>query len=171
MGHGGIGEDGVRADLRRPSLTGNLNAPVYSTLNTTTYWQALFKSDIFHWFNPAAFGAPAGNQYDTVGRNSIRQPYFTRGDVSFAKNFPIKEQHQFLHRLEIFNVISPWHAGAVNGGPNGGGIQGNFQARNFSSLVPVDTDAAGNTLPESLQTGIRNLWTPHMLEMTLTYVF
>jgi len=66
MGYGGNGEDGVRADLPRPNLIGNPKAPVYGQLNTTTYWQALFQSDIFHWFNPAAYGAPAGNQYGTV---------------------------------------------------------------------------------------------------------
>jgi len=172
MGYGGNGEDGVRADLRRPNLIGNPKAPVYGQLNTTTYWQALFQSDIFHWFNPAAYGAPAGNQYGTVGRNTIRQPYFTRGDMSFAKSLPVTERHQFQYRLEIFNVFSPWHAGVVNGGPNGGGgIQGNFQARNFGSLVPIDTDASGNPLPENLQSGVRNLWTPRVLEMTLKYIF
>lgn len=31
----------------------------------------------------------------------------------------------------------------------------------------LDTDAAGNPLPEGLQSGIRNLWTPRMLKMTL----
>lgn len=43
------------------------------------------------------------------------------------------------------------------------------RAQDFTDLKPspqalewqdLDTDAAGNPLPESLQSGIRNLWTP-----------
>ena len=164
-GMGGYGEDGVRADLRRPNQVGDPNAPVFGQLNTSVYQQALFKSDIFHWFNPAAFALPAGNQYGTAGRNSIRQPYLMRGDRAFAKNFPITERHQFQYRLEIFNVFSLWHSNF------NGGIQGNLQAGNFGSLVPIDTDSAGKPLAENLQSGIRNLWQPRVLQMTLKYTF
>jgi hypothetical protein len=164
-GFGGIGEDGVRADLRRPNQVGNPNATVFGVLDTTKYQQALFQSDIFHWFNPAAFAAPAGNQYGTATRNSIRQPYLMVGDIAFAKNLPITERHQFQYRLEIFNVFSLWHSNF------NGGIQGNLQAGNFGSLVPIDTDSSGKPLPENMQSGIRNLWQPRVIQMTLKYIF
>ena len=144
---------------------GDPHTPVFGQLDTTKYQQALFKSDIFHWFNPAAFAAPAGNQYGTAGRNSIRQPYLMRGDIALAKNFPITERHQFQYRLEIFNVFSLWHSNF------NGGIQGNLQAGNFGSLVPIDTDSSGKPLPENMQSGIRNLWQPRVLQMTLKYIF
>jgi hypothetical protein len=170
-GFGGYGEDGVRADLRRPNQIGDPNAPVFGALNTATYPQALFKSKIFHWFNPAAYALPAGNQYGDVGRNSIRQPYFMRGDITLAKVFPITERQAFQFRMEIFNVFSLWHSN-INGGPNGGGgIQGNAQASNFGSLVPIDTGSSGQPLPESMQSGLRRLWNPRTLQFTAKYSF
>jgi len=170
-GFGGFGQDGVRADLRRPSLVGDPNGRVSGALDPNVYPQANFKSDIFHWFNPAAFAAPAGNQYGNVSRNSIRQPYFMRADIALGKNFRIKERHNFQYRLEIFNLGSLWHSN-INGGPNGGGgIQGNMQARNFGSLVPIDMDANGKPLPENLQSGVRRLWNPRVIQMALKYTF
>jgi hypothetical protein len=170
-GFGGFGQDGVRADLRRPNLVGDPNGQVFGALDPNVYPQANFKSDIFHLFNPAAFAAPAGNQYGDVSRNSIRQPYFMRADIALAKNFRINERHNFQFRLEIFNVGSLWHSN-INGGPNGGGgIQGNMQAGNFGSLVPIDTDANGKPLPENLQSGVRRLWNPRVIQMALKYTF
>ena len=170
-GLGGDGEDGVRADLRRPNQVGNPNAPVFGVLDPSVYPQANFKSNIFHWFNPAAYAAPAGNQYGDVSRNSIRQPYFMRGDVTFSKNFRITERQAFEYRLEIFNVFSLWHSN-INGGPNGGGgIQGNLQSPTFGSLVAIDTGSNGQPLPEYLQSGLRRLWNPRIIQMTAKYTF
>jgi hypothetical protein len=167
----GLSEDGVRSDIRRPNQVGNPNAPVFGVLDPTVYPQATFKSNIFHWWNPAAYAAPAGNQYGTVGRNSIRQPYFMRGDITLSKTFPITERQNFQYRLEIFNVFSLWHSN-INGGPNGGGgIQGNQHSSNFGSLVSYNTDAQGNLLPENEQSGLRQLWNPRIIQMTAKYTF
>jgi hypothetical protein len=170
-GLGGYGQDGVRADLRRPNQVGDPHAPVFGVLDPTVYPQANFKSNVFHWWNPAAYAAPAGNQYGTAGRNSVRQPYFMRGDITLSKNFRITERQSFQYRLEIFNVFSLWHSN-INGGPNGGGgIQGNLQSGNFGSLVPINYGSSGQPLPESLQSGLRNLWNPRTIQMTAKYVF
>jgi hypothetical protein len=170
-GLGGYGEDGVRADLRRPNQVGQPNGPVYGALDPTVYQQANFKSNIFHWFNPAAYAAAPGNQYGNVGRNSIRQPYVMRGDITLGKDFRVTERQNFQYRLEIFNVFSLWHSN-LNGGPNGGGgIQGNLQSSNFGSLVPIDLGANGNPLPENLQSGLRRLWNPRIIQMTAKYTF
>jgi len=170
-GFGGYGEDGVRADLRRPNQVGDPQAPVFGALDPTVYQQALFKNKIFHWFNPAAYTVAPGNQYGDVGRNSIRQPYFMRGDITLAKVFPITERQNFQFRMEIFNVFSLWHSN-INGGPNGGGgIQGNIQASNFGSLVPIDTGSSGDPLPENLQSGLRRLWNPRTIQLTAKYSF
>ena len=170
-GFGGFGQDGVRADIRRPNLVGDPNGQVFGALDPNVYPQANFKSDIFHLFNPAAFAAPAGNQYGDVSRNSIRQPYFMRADIALGKNFRINERHNLQYRLEIFNAGSLWHSN-INGGPNGGGgIQGNMQAGNFGSLVPIDLDANGKPLPENLQSGVRRLWNPRVIQMALKYTF
>jgi hypothetical protein len=106
-----------------------------------------------------------------VNRNSIRQPYFMRGDITFSKTFPITERQSFQYRLEIFNVFSLWHSN-LNGGPNGGGgISGNLQTGNFGSLVPIDLSSSGQPLPEYLQSGLRRLWNPRIIQMTVNYTF
>jgi hypothetical protein len=167
----GDGQDGNRADLRRPNQVGDPHAKVFGVLDPTVYEQANFKNNIYHWFNPAAYAEAAGNTFGDVGRNSIRQPYFMRGDITLAKNFPITERQNFQYRLEIFNVFSLWHSN-INGGPNGGGgIQGNQRSGTFGSLVPIDHDALGNPLPENLQSGFRRLWNPRIIQMTAKYTF
>lgn len=168
----GVGEDGVRPDIRRPNQVGNPNASVFGVLNPTVYAQANFRSNIYHWFNPAAYAQAAGNQYGDTGRNSIRQPYFMRGDITLSKNFPITETKVFQYRLEIFNVFSLWHSN-INGGPNGGGgIQGNQHASNFGSLVGYNYDPTGTfLLPESQQSGLRQLWNPRIIQMTAKFTF
>jgi len=170
-GLGDYGEDGVRADLRRPNQVGDPHAPVFGALDPNVYQQANFKSNIFHWFNPAAYVIGAGNQYGDVGRNSIRQPYFMRGDITLSKIFPITESKAFEYRLEIFNVFSLWHSN-INGGPNGGGgIQGNLQATTFGSLVGYNYGSSNNLLPESEQSGLRQLWNPRIIQMTAKFTF
>lgn len=170
-GLGGDGQDGVRADLRRPNQVGDPNALV-SSLDKTVYPQANFRSNIFHWFNPAAYAIGPGNQYGNVGRNSIRQPYFMRGDITLSKMFPITETKSFEYRLEIFNVFSLWHSN-INGGPNGGGgIQGNIQSSTFGSLVGYNYDSSGQTLlPEAQQSGLKQLWNPRIIQMTAKFTF
>jgi hypothetical protein len=89
-----------------------------------------------------------------------------RGDITLAKVSPITERQNFQFRMEIFNVFSLWHSN-INGGPNGGGgIQGNIQASNFGSLVPIDTGSSGDPLPENLQSGLRRLWSPRTIQFT-----
>ena len=169
-GLGDYGQDGVRADLRRPNQVGDPKAPLTS-LDPTVYQQANFRSNVFHWFNPAAYAIGPGNQYGDVGRNSIRQPYFMRGDITLSKIFPITESKNFEYRLEIFNVFSLWHSN-INGGPNGGGgIQGNIQAATFGSLVGYNYGSDGNLLPESQQSGLRQLWNPRIIQMTAKFTF
>jgi hypothetical protein len=94
-----------------------------------------------------------------------RRYHFMRGDITLEKVFPITERQSFQFGLQIFHVFSLWHSN-INGGPNGGGgIQGNAQSENFGSLVPIDHDASGNPLSESLQSGWRHLWNPRTIQL------
>jgi hypothetical protein len=166
----GLSEDGARSDIRHPNQVGDPHAAVFGALDPNVYQQANFKSNIFHWFNPAAYASPAGNQYGDVTRNSIRQPYFMRGDITLSKSFRITERQSFQYRLEIFNVFSLWHSN-INGGPNGGGgIQGNQLSGNFGSLVGYNF-LNDKLLPESEQSGLRQLWNPRIIQMTAKYTF
>ncbi len=172
-GLGGYGEDGVRADLRRPNQVGDPNAPVFGALNPTQYPQANFKSNIFHWVNPAAYAVPAGNQYGDTGRDSVRQPYYMRGDITLAKVFPITERQSFQFGMQIFNVFSLWHSSVLNGSRvtgNGVGFSSNIQSSTFGSLVGIDY-LNGSPLPENEQAGLRKLWNPRLIQFLAKYTF
>jgi hypothetical protein len=45
-----------------------------------------------------------------------------------------------------------------------------FHTGQFGSLVPIDQEN-GVPLPESQRSGIRNLWQPRTIQMTLMYSF
>jgi len=125
-GFQGYGEDGVRADLRRPNQTGDPNAPVFGALDPTVYHQALFKNKIFHWFNPAAFtNAPdCRNQsvlntlssplvcFGNLGRNTFRGPYQQNWDFSLLKNFRLTERFSLRFATDFFNIWN--HANFAN---------------------------------------------------------
>ena len=161
------GQDGIRGDLRRPNLVGNPHGQVYGAgLDTAKYQVAQFKSNLYHQFNPAAFAAPAGNEYGDVSRNSLRGPYFMRGDMTFTKNFPITERHNLMYRFEVFNLFSTWH-----GTPQS--PSSTMSNGNFGSLVNIETDAVGNPLSEAAQSGTRQFWKDSVrkIQMTLKYTF
>ena len=88
---------------------------MFGALDPVQYPQANFKSSIFHWVNLAAYKVPAGNLYGDTGRNSVRQPYYMRGDITLAKTFPITERQKFQFGMQIFNVFSSWHSSVLNG--------------------------------------------------------
>lgn len=159
-----LGQDGVRGDLRRPNQVGDPHGQVNGALNTTTYKVAQFKSNLYHWFNPAAYAVGAGNVYGNVTRNSLRGPFYTRGDMTFEKNFPILDRSNLMYRFEIFNLFSTWHSNNPN-------PKGTLSDGAFSSLVDLDTDSNGTPLNEALQGGTRHLWTPRIIQMTLKYTF
>lgn len=163
-----LGQDGVRGDLRRPNQVGDPHGKVYGALDSSTYPVAQFKSNLYHWFNPAAYGAPAGNEYGDVSRNSLRGPYFMRGDMTVQKNFAITERHNLMYRLEVFNLFSTWHADTSDFSPSSTMSNGNF-----GSLVSLETDSSGNILDEALQSGTKQHWTNYVrkIQMTLKYTF
>jgi hypothetical protein len=65
-----------------------------------------------HYLNPACFttaslvsnGAPGATGFGSVPRNAFRGPYQQNWDFSLIKNFSFKESHQFIFRMDIFNV-------------------------------------------------------------------
>ncbi|MFT4111320.1 carboxypeptidase regulatory-like domain-containing protein [Silvibacterium sp.] len=162
-----LGQDGVRGDLRRPNQVGNPHDAVYGELDTTKYPVAQFKNKIYHWFNPAAYEAGAGNTYGDVRRNSLRGPFFMRGDMTFMKNIPIHDEHVLTYRLEIYNMFSPWH-GQTSLAPSS-----TLNSGNFSSLVTLQTNSAGQYLQEAQQSGMLQNWSSYVrtMQMSLKYRF
>jgi hypothetical protein len=160
-GNSALGQDGVRRDLRRPNQTGD---PHSSAITGTYFQNRTLKSDIYHWYNPTAFTAAPGNTYGNTTRNSLRGPFLMRGDITFAKNFPIGDRHNVMYRFELFNVLSTWHASP-------GEPKGQISGQQAGSLVDIATDSANNALTESAQPGTRQLWNPRVIQMTLKYTF
>jgi len=134
-------------------------------IDPSAYLGANFKSNLYHWFNPAAYSAPAGNAYGNTSRNSLRGPFFMRGDMTFMKNLPITERHNLMYRLEIFNVLSPWHGTTLT-------PSSTMSSTNFGSLLNIET-LNSQPLAESMQSGTKQLWNSYVrkLQMTLKYTF
>ena len=67
------------------------------------------------WFNPAAFGLPAGNSNGNASKNSVRNPGVNNNDLVAAKRFPIKgEGRSITFRWEAYNVFNHTQYSNIN---------------------------------------------------------
>jgi hypothetical protein len=58
-------------------------------------------------YNPGAFCAPEGLTFGNVGRNILRNPFFTNFDMGFFKDIPIHGEKLHLQfRAEAFNIFN-----------------------------------------------------------------
>ena len=65
-----------------------------------------------HYLNPACFrtaslvpnGAPGATGFGDAPRNAFRGPYQQNWDFSLLKNFRLRENHDLIFRMDIFNV-------------------------------------------------------------------
>jgi hypothetical protein len=91
-----LGENPIRANY-----TGQ---PVFGpgTKNTT------------HWFNPAAFAAPAAFTFGNVGRNTVYGPGMQTLDLAVVRSFTIRESLRFELRGEAFNALNHSNLGTPN---------------------------------------------------------
>jgi len=109
------------------------------------------------WFNASAFASPPLGTYGNEGKGILRGPHIANLDMTFAKNFLVTERHRLQYRLDIFNVGSNWHSVMQSPGNH-------FTDCNYDSLQGCN--ALSGTPYGSL-----NLWTPRILQMSLTYSF
>jgi len=58
------------------------------------------------YFNPAAFVTNAIGSFGNSRRNILTGPGYNNVDVSFAKNFPIRERYRIQFRWEMFNAFN-----------------------------------------------------------------
>ncbi len=129
---------------------GNPNAvPVLSSSPQGVYGPLLF--------NPAAFAAPQGLSFGTVGRNSLNNPSRTNFDMGLFKHFAFDESRALEFRAEAFNVFNHTEWNGVNSGTSCFGA-------NFSAGDPGCYDnngflrAAGAHNPRILQLGLKFLF-------------
>ena len=67
-------------------------------------------------FNPAAYAAPQGLSFGTVGRNSLNNPNRTNFDMGLFKHFAFTEAKAIEFRAEAFNVFNHTQWNGVNSG-------------------------------------------------------
>jgi hypothetical protein len=105
-------------------------------------------------FNPAAYAAPQGLSFGTVGRNSLSNPNRTNFDMGLFKRFAFNEARALEFRAEGYNVFNHTQWNGVNGGTSCFGA-------NFSAGDPSCYDnnnflrAAGAHNPRILQLGMK----------------
>jgi hypothetical protein len=70
-----------------------------------------------HWFNQAAFAAPAPFTFGNSGRNILRAPGYQNYDLSVFRQFPFsfRENTRLEFRAEAFNAFNHTHFGAPGG--------------------------------------------------------
>ncbi|MBV9269202.1 MAG: hypothetical protein JO061_23735, partial [Acidobacteriaceae bacterium] len=142
----------VRQDDIRANLVGDPNA---------------VQKTIFEQFNTAAFASPIPGTFGTLGRDTMRTPFYTDLDMAFGKNFRLSERATLKYKLEVFNLTSTWRQNEnllfgtdnrVSDSPAGctSGPSGNCS---FGSLVPLN--GAGSL----------NLFNPRVIQMSLNLAF
>ena len=149
---GGFDETGTFFSGRyRPNIVGNPHSG--------------FSQSNSEWFNTSAFATLPPGVYGDAGKGILRGPYIENLDLGFSKVFAISERHRLQYRLEIFNVGSNWHAGALI-------PDGSLSDSNYGSLVTSNPTCNMGvcSLPNSKWASLK-LWTPRTLQMSLVYSF
>jgi hypothetical protein len=67
--------------------------------------------DIFHWYDPSAFAAPANGTFGNCGQNVLRGPGLINADAGLERKFAVTERFTLMFRAEMFNLgNTPHHA-------------------------------------------------------------
>ncbi len=69
---------------------------------------------VFHWFNPAAFTAPAPGTYGTASRNSIEGPGTVSIDGSLSRTIQFGSTRSFEARITASNVLNTVQYSAID---------------------------------------------------------
>lgn len=90
-----------------PSNNGDTKNPVRPFVNPLFSGPVILGSSK-QWFNPAAFLAPPPDSgfYGNLGRNTLIGPGLATWDLSFLKDFPIRNRVTAQLRAELFNVLN-----------------------------------------------------------------
>lgn len=107
------------------------------------------------WFNTAAFRAPALGTVGGEGRNELRGPHDRRWDVSFFKEFRLKEGLKLQFRTEIFNVTNTANFAVPNSTIVGYGANGAPLTTNGFGTI---SSTALNEIPRQFQFALKLLF-------------
>ena len=102
------------------------------------------------WFNPCAFGIPAGG-FGNLGRNAFRGPAVFNTDFSLFKSFPVREGMNLQLRFEAFNVFNIQNYDV----PATSSLIINANATQIAANAGRVNALAQGTTPRQLQFGLR----------------
>jgi len=80
------------------------------------------ESNIYQWYNPSAFAAPAAGRFGTCGTNNVWGPRLINVDLGLDRNFALTEAIKLTFRAQMFNGANTPH----HSNPNGNIISGTF---------------------------------------------
>lgn len=83
---------------------------------------------VLHWFNTAAFSAPATGTFGNAGRNTIVGPGTVLLNLAFGKNIPMKDMRGWEFRTELTNLLNH---------PNYGSIDTTVNSPTFGQVISV----------------------------------
>lgn len=106
---------GVPFKLSVPGDIANTGDSGYERPNYFGGGAALSNPTTQEWFNTAAFSVPAPFTYGNFGRNVLRSQGTKNFDLSFFRDFPIREGTQLQFRAEMFNAFNTPVYSAPNG--------------------------------------------------------
>ncbi|HTQ53444.1 MAG TPA: carboxypeptidase regulatory-like domain-containing protein [Bryobacteraceae bacterium] len=105
-------------------------------------------------FNPAAYTAPQGLSFGTVGRNSLNNPRRTNFDMGLFKHFAFDEARALEFRAEAYNVFNHTQWSGVNSGTSCFDFSSNSDCWENNNFMR----AAGAHNPRILQLGLKFLF-------------
>jgi hypothetical protein len=122
------------ASSQRPNLVPGV--PIYATNQT-----------ISHWFNPAAFQAPANGTWGNLGRYIANGPGYYEIDSSLQKRFAVTERIALNFRAAAFNLFN--HPIFAN-------PSGNSSSSGFGRITSIlNTGAVGMGAPRRIEFMLR----------------
>ena len=95
------------------SQDGNTGTPDRPSWNPN-FSGSLYTGNINQWFNPNAFILSPAGTYGNAGRNVLRAPGLSDGDVSLLKQMKLNERFNLEVRGEFFNVLNHPNFGIPN---------------------------------------------------------
>jgi len=129
------------------------------------------------YYNPGAFGPPAGLTFGDSGRNLLTNPSRTNFDMALFKRFAIKEQMAFEFRAEAFNVFNHIEYAWLGGDFGSGASNSPNASPNSTATCYVQVDGPSCIQPASAGGGDNPYFRPavahngRILQLGLKFIF
>jgi hypothetical protein len=130
------------------------------------------------WFNTADFQSPVINlgSFGNSGKGIVRGPHMEQLDLSFMKNFPLRERLTLQARADIFNAFSYSYSFRAPHVPGQTITSSPLNSSDEVSCTPGPGGPSGGncgfgSLVSLNGLGAENLWNPRTLQLSLRLIF